>query len=732
MTLVNIDIRNVASETHPDDRVIFQSPTFREAPDGGIISTAETVVPLVDGIGEKELAPGPVIVRFQCRGITDTRPKRGTVPDDGEVGIEDVIGGAFTYAPPVVNRALEQINTARDEALGQVSGAVDEAVDGELGSAVRNAQYAAETAAQAATSADGRATSAESTVRSYTPRVIALEAMGGLSPQSPVDGQTANLLTQPDTLTNAAVTGMTVPRVTTASQETATLGPELITSTGWSFGEGWSGDFATGFTKTPGGVGTLRWTPDFDPGTDLYLVEWKWEGSATHQDVYSGYDVYFGNGYAGITYQGGPPSNASYSRAIKSEMNRGLDVVPWESFEGRIHSISVRKVVSPAAIGMGWRTSGGTRGGELRFGDRNASSVFLGIDSGKYNYSGSRNAAVGAYSMAENVSGFFNAALGFGALQRNTNGTRNVAVGYNALSANTAGDRNIGVGPFALTRNTTGQRNVAVGTDVLWRNETGSDNVGIGYLTATELRTGFSNVAIGKYAMRHTHGATYGGTQHNIAIGEESLSRVLGEGSVAIGHRAASQYSGNNVVAVGNEALEYNTTAGSQTAIGYKSLRYNTGGRNTAIGNASLCGLEGQSTGQRNVAVGDNAGVTVTSGSQNTIIGPSAGSNVTSQNGNILIGFAVNGLTGRDNYLNIGSVLYGDLSTQQIGIGVNAPTARLHLKASTGEAGTAPIKINGGTLLTTPEVGALEFAGGKLYFTTSTGNRQEIAFVTTP
>lgn len=41
--------------------------------------------------------------------------------------------------------------------------------------------------------------------------------------------------------------------------------------------------------------------------------------------------------------------------------------------------------------------------------------------------------------------------------------------------------------------------------------------------------------------------------------------------------------------------------------------------------------------------------------------------------------------------------------------GVNTPTAKLHIAAGTATAGTAPIKFNAGTLLTTPELGTLEF-----------------------
>lgn len=55
----------------------------------------------------------------------------------------------------------------------------------------------------AMTSAD----TASTTVRDVEARVSSVEAMAGLSPESPVDGQTANLVTQPDTLTRSAVVG---------------------------------------------------------------------------------------------------------------------------------------------------------------------------------------------------------------------------------------------------------------------------------------------------------------------------------------------------------------------------------------------------------------------------------------------------------------------------------------------------------------------------------------------
>ncbi|MEQ1875074.1 MAG: hypothetical protein ABL958_00415 [Bdellovibrionia bacterium] len=66
-----------------------------------------------------------------------------------------------------------------------------------------------------------------------------------------------------------------------------------------------------------------------------------------------------------------------------------------------------------------------------------------------------------------------------------------------------------------------------------------------------------------------------------------------------------------------------------------------------------------------------------------------------------------------------------------VGIGQTTPTAVLHLKAGTATANTAPLKLTSGTNLTTPEAGAIEFDGTKLYYTDNQGTpvRREIATV---
>ncbi len=78
-----------------------------------------------------------------------------------------------------------------------------------------------------------------------------------------------------------------------------------------------------------------------------------------------------------------------------------------------------------------------------------------------------------------------------------------------------------------------------------------------------------------------------------------------------------------------------------------------------------------------------------------------------------------------------GKILLGtsayDEATNRMGIGVAAPTAALHLKAGSATASTAPLKLADGTLLTTPEAGAVEQLAGRLYHTDADGVRRAIA-----
>ncbi len=75
----------------------------------------------------------------------------------------------------------------------------------------------------------------------------------------------------------------------------------------------------------------------------------------------------------------------------------------------------------------------------------------------------------------------------------------------------------------------------------------------------------------------------------------------------------------------------------------------------------------------------------------------------------------------------------GSSHTGNVGIGTTSPTAALHLKAGTTAANTAPLKFTSGDLLTTPEVGSVEFLNDAFYGTITTGAaRKTFAFLESP
>lgn len=64
-------------------------------------------------------------------------------------------------------------------------------------------------------------------------------------------------------------------------------------------------------------------------------------------------------------------------------------------------------------------------------------------------------------------------------------------------------------------------------------------------------------------------------------------------------------------------------------------------------------------------------------------------------------------------------------SAGRFGVGPSAPTAFVHIRAGTATANTAPLKLTGGTNLTTPEDGAIEYDGAD-YFATVSSTRYNL------
>jgi hypothetical protein len=73
----------------------------------------------------------------------------------------------------------------------------------------------------------------------------------------------------------------------------------------------------------------------------------------------------------------------------------------------------------------------------------------------------------------------------------------------------------------------------------------------------------------------------------------------------------------------------------------------------------------------------------------------------------------------RDLHLGRNAIIDGNLTA----------SGTINGRASTTAAGTAPLKIATGVLMTTPEAGAIEYDGTNLYITDSGGTRRQLAFV---
>lgn len=201
---------------------------------------------------------------------------------------------------------------------------------------------------------------------------------------------------------------------------------------------------------------------------------------------------------------------------------------------------------------------------------------------------------------------------------------------------------------------------------------------------------------------------------------------------------------GVNNTFIGAGAGATNTTGYSDTIIGLNAGTNNTTGYSNVFigvtsGSANITGSDnifvgveaGQqnTTGNGNTGLGRSAGRNITTGSYNTFIGRTAGENsnqlATAANS---MGLGYESFTTRSNQVVIGN--HNVVETQlraNVYIGSTSstshtqPTAKLHIAAGSASANTAPLKLTSGTLLTTPEVGAIEFNNDYFYATITTG-----------
>ncbi len=265
-----------------------------------------------------------------------------------------------------------------------------------------------------------------------------------------------------------------------------------------------------------------------------------------------------------------------------------------------------------------------------------------------------------------------------------------------------------GVGSSALSALTTGGNNTAIGRQALFNNTTGHNNTAVGWGTLRANLVAHANTAIGHDVLgRHVTG------DYNTAIGEISMTLDT---------------DGVSNVAIGYDTLSANLDGATNTAIGAQALKAVThGSDNVGIGAGSANVI---TTGNANIGIGNSSLKTLTTGSGNIGIGNSTADGITTGGNNVIIGGSVTGLAaGLANTVILadgaGNQRIHIDSTGDTGIGVTVPTAVLHLKAGTATASTAPLKLNTGTVLTAPELGAIEYndngTTGAFYATVNVG-----------
>lgn len=238
-----------------------------------------------------------------------------------------------------------------------------------------------------------------------------------------------------------------------------------------------------------------------------------------------------------------------------------------------------------------------------------------------------------------------NLAIGYQALKYNTTSgytganSGNTAIGMSALTAIGNGGDNTAIGLLSQRRIVNGSRNVSLGNFTIYgdvADGTNEDEVAIGHLALYGDTSGIRNIGIGTGALYNLRSGT-----HNIGIGYYALSAGSNTNyNTAVGYTAISSLSsGNYNTAVGYESLMRATTAQFNTAVGVWSCRQTTGNGNTAVGYYAI-GNTGYSYQAGNTGIGYNALASlVNSAAYNVALGYNAGSSISSQQNVICIGY---------------------------------------------------------------------------------------------
>ena len=254
-------------------------------------------------------------------------------------------------------------------------------------------------------------------------------------------------------------------------------------------------------------------------------------------------------------------------------------------------------------------------------------------------------------------------------------GLDNAFIGKDAGLSNTTGSTNLFLGGYAGISNTTGFGNLFLGVGAGYYNTAGFGNLFLGSDAGVSNTTGGYNLYLG-----HSAGGAAGTESSSIGLGYQTTvtaSNQLVIGSADPNGSITAAYFGQGVTKTSPAGITLNATGGIGTNNAGAPLTI-AGGKGT--GNAAGGSLIFQTS---------NAGAS---------------------------GATLQSLTTKMTLLASGN----------FGVGMTTPTAVLHLKAGTATANTAPFKLTSGTVMTTPETGAVEYNGTNLLFTRTGTTRESV------
>ena len=457
--------------------------------------------------------------------------------------------------------------------------------------------------------------------------------MGQSNNRSMIQGVNASGVVYGDVLINPnsgnVGIGTTSPAVkltiaSTSALESAALGSELLSSSNWTLGTGWSGDFTAGFTHTAGTGNTSTLTNTLAAVVNNY---YQIAYTVTNRTAGSFTVAFGGQSSSGIS--------ASGAWGPRATTTGNLVITPTSDFNGTI-VISI-KTISTYSPTFALYDSTNASSFEIRNSLSSLNNTFIGKGVGRYNTTGNSNSAQGVAALQYNTTGSNNSAQGYASLFSNTTGYNNIAQGVSALSANTTGEYNSAQGSNALRSNTTGSNNSAQGYGSLYSNKTGSNGVAIGYESqyyANDTTTAWtnSNTSIGYQALRGSTTAANNTGTANTAIGYQSLiNNSSGGNNSTLGVGALyANTSGSHNLAIGRDALAQNTTGNYNVALGNYAGSYTSIGNNQTSSSSTYIGYYAKAladAGTNEIVIGYNA---IGNGSNTIKLGNTSITNVAS------------------------------------------------------------------------------------------------------